>query len=188
MSFFSAVWNLVKKIFSKLFSWLKEIFGDWWWLLLIIAVIWFAPAIAGWLASVGAPEFLVSAMTWIGSTMTPYVVTAGGWLWSGGASLVSSAWTAYKGLDFGTQAMLAVGAAALLAPEETEAVLEEGVDLVTDVIGTVGSAIASSSAFMWALGAAAIYFLFLRDTKKEEPQPIVITQAPDAAVPAAQGR
>lgn len=171
MSLFSAIWNLVKKIFGKLFSWLKEVFGDWWQLLLIIAIIWFAPMIAGWLASVGAPEFLVTAMTWVGTNATPYVVAAGTWLWEGGASLVSSAWTAYKGLDFGTQAMLAVGAAALLAPEETEAVLKEGVDLVADVVGTVGTALVKSSAFLWALGAAAVYMLFVND-EKEQPRPV----------------
>lgn len=185
MSFFSAIWNLVKKIFSKLFSWLKEIFDDWWWLLLIIATIWFAPAIAGWLASVGAPEFLVTAMTWVGTNVTPYVIAAGTWLWQGGASLVSSAWTAYKGLDFGTQAMLAIGAAALLAPEETMTVLDEGVKLVTGVVGAAGSALVKSSAFLWALGAAAVYVLFFSD-KKDEPEHITVVASPDSAAAAAQ--
>lgn len=125
MSIFSALGRLLKRIFSTIMKWLKKILGKWWLLLLVILVIYFAPAIWVWLAEVGAPAFLTDAFAWIATNMSPYLISAVDFLWSGAGSLISAAWSGYQSLGFGWQAAIALGAASLLAPEETAELISE---------------------------------------------------------------
>lgn len=171
MGLLSSIWNLIKKIFSAIFSWLADLFGDWFLVLLILVVIWFAPVIAAWLVSVGAPAFAVSFFEAI-SVLTPYLQAAGAWLWKGGGQLVSTAWDAYKGLSAGMQASIAIGAAAMIAPEETAAVLEDAAAVVATGASAVFGAVVSNPVG-FAVIAGALWF-FLSGRKRERapsPQP-----------------
>lgn len=167
MSFLSSVWNLIKKIISKVFGWLKKLLKNFWWVFLIVAAIYFAPAITTWLTANAAPEFLITAFSSL-SSVTPYAAPLIDWLWSGGKSLLSGAWSAYSGLGLGQQAAIALGASALLAPEETAAVIEETVDLVGDVVeagvDAIGSAFSSSPLLMIAAAGLGLWLLFGRDS------------------------
>lgn len=180
MGILSALWDLIAKIFDSIFSWLGDLLGDWFLIILIVVAIWFAPVITAWLTSVGAPGFLVSAFETL-AVATPWVQSAGAWLWEGGASLLSSAWSGFKALDVGTQAAIVLGAAAALAPEETEALLAEAVDLATDIVTNTGGAVLgalSKSPVAWIIGGIAAWFLFFRDKNDEraEPHPVVGAQ------------
>lgn len=165
-----ALWNLIKKIFSKIFKWLAEIFGDWLLIILIIVAIYFAPVIAAWLASVGAPAFMVSFFEVL-ALATPYVTAVVDWVIGTGGSLLSAVWDGYKGLDIGTQAAIALGAAAMIAPEETATLIEESGELLSEVVSAAAGAVFSSP-WTLALAAGAVWWFFLR--KKE--QPVVVLQ------------
>lgn len=174
MGLLSSIWNLIMKILGAIFSWIGDLLGDWFLIILIIVLIWFAPVIAVWLTSVGAPSFLVSVFTSM-SSLTPYVIKAGTWLWGGASSLVSTAWSSYKGLETGTQAAIALGAAALIAPEETATLITDAADLVStgaeSILGAVVGA-ATSSPILLAVGGLAIWYFFFRD----KSQKVVIDQ------------
>lgn len=177
MGILSALWDLIAKIFDAIFSWLGDFLGDWFLVILIIVAIWFAPVITAWLTSVGAPGFLVSAFQTL-AVATPWVQSAGAWLWKGGASLLSSAWSGFKALDVGTQAAIVLGAAAAIAPEETETLLTEAVDLATDIVTNTGGAVLgalSKSPVAWIVGGVAAWFFFFRNKGEDEtrPQPAV---------------
>lgn len=167
-----ALWSLIKKILGKIFAWLKKFLGDFFWIILIIVAIYFAPMIVAWLGSVGAPSFLITAFEGL-ATLTPYVTTAVQWVWSGVEALGSTAWQAYSGLSAGTQAAIAVGAAALIAPEETATLVGEVVDLAGDVlttgVTTIGGALVSNPVVLIAAGLAVWWFLSgSSDSKKEQ--------------------
>lgn len=165
MSILSAIWNLIKKIFSAVIGWIKKILSKYFWIILILAIIWFAPVITAWLVEVGAPQFLVTAFQGI-SELTPSLQGAGKWLWDAGSSVAKGAWTSYKGLDTGTQAAIALGAAAAIAPEETSALLDETAATASSLLGTIGTAISKTSAFGLLLVGGAIYLLSKR--KKDD--------------------
>lgn len=169
MSVLGALGSLIKKIFQKIFAWLADVFGQLFWILLIIVLIYFAPMIAGYLASVGAPGVLVTAFEAL-SLATPYVVSAVTWLWEGGASLVSSAWSAYSSLSIGTQASIALGAAALIAPDETAKLVEETTSLIGGAVSTVAGAFFSSPVGIAVLAGAA-WWLFGRSSGSSKQQP-----------------
>lgn len=172
MGILSAIWRLISKIFSAVLSWLGDLFGKLFWIILILVVVWYAPYIVTWLTSVGAPGFLVSAFEAI-ALATPYVQSAGMWLWDSATGLVSAAWSSYRGLDAGTQASIALGTAALIAPEETSAVVSEAAGLLVDTAGVVGGALLSNP-WMLVAGGLALYFLFFRKSRQE----VVISTLP----------
>lgn len=163
MSIISAIWNLIKKIFSAVLGWLSDIFGKYFLIILALVVIWFAPVISAWLASVGAPAFMVTAFDAI-AVLTPYAQTAGQWLWTGGSSMLSGAWQAFKGAEVGTQAAIVLGAAAAIAPEETAVLIGEVVDTADTLVG----AVASSSLFGWLAVGVGAYLLFFRNSNNDE--------------------
>lgn len=187
MSILSSLGRLIKRIFSTIFKWIKKILGKWWLLLLILVVIYFAPAIWVALAEMGAPAWITGAFEWIAVNASPYLVSAVDFLWSGAGSLLSAAWSGYQSLGFGWQAAIALGAASLLAPEETSAFISDAIDGVADVIGTVagavvggiGSAISDNPWLLLAL-AAGVWFFFLRD----DSQHVVLEDGSDVSEPA----
>lgn len=162
MSVLSSLFNLVKRIISKVFSFVKKLFKRLWPILLIVALIYFAPAIGPFLTSAGLPS-LGSFFSTMGTTMTPSLVKFLSSVWSGVGSLGSSAWNAFSSLSFGTQLSVATGAAALLAPEETADLIGEVVDTVGDIAGDVLSATGMTP---WLIGGGLLLlFLFLKRGK-----------------------
>lgn len=172
MGLLGSIWKLIKKVIDVIFKFLKDIFGDLWPILLIIAVIYFAPYIATYLTSIGAPGWLTTAFTTLAEA-TPSLTSAMTWLWDSGSTLASTGWTAFKQLDVGTQAAILTGAAALLAPEETEAVISDAVGLLGTGVAAITGGLLSSPVGL-ALAGFAFYWVFLRDDKPREivqPQP-----------------
>lgn len=165
MGLLSSIGSLISKIFSAIFKFIKKIFGKFFIILLILVVIWFAPYLAGFFAGIGAPAFVVGVFETL-ALATPYLVSAVTWLWEGGASLVSSAWNAFKGMETGTQASILLGAAALIAPEETAAVVADVLDVVGDLVVAGTGALLSgitSNPLLLAAGLFSIYWFFIRD-------------------------
>lgn len=173
MGLLSAIGRLFKAIFAKLMKLIKTIFKKFWWVLLIVAIIWFAPAIAAFLTANGAPAFLVSAFNGV-ATLTPYLQSAVSWLGSSGGSVLDKAWTGFKALEFSTQLAVVGGAAALIAPEETMEVISETVSLAGDMVGAVVGA-ASSALGPLLLGAVGLYFLFFRKKSETAAAPPVLS-------------
>lgn len=168
MGLLDSIGRLIKKIISAVFKFIKKVFSKFFVLLLILVIIWFAPYLAGFFTGIGAPAFIVTAFESI-ALLTPYVVSAGTWLWEGGASLASSAWSAFKGASVGTQASIVLGAAALVAPEETAAVVSDAVDLVADAALAVGGAVLKSPWVIGLIGVAG-YLLFFKGKSKGEEE------------------
>jgi phage-related protein len=169
MSILSSLGKLLKKIVSKILDLVKEIFKKIWPLILVIAIIYFAPVLAGYLGSAGAPAFLTNAFTWVGANVTPLVTSGLSSLWSGASTLISNGWSAFKAASMSTKLSVLSGAAALIAPEETAEFIGEAaefvVDTATGIVGSVAGALFSNP---WVLvgGAVALYFL-LRKNKTE---------------------
>jgi hypothetical protein len=148
MGILSKLVDVIKKILSKLWKAIVKFVKKYWVVILILAVIYFAPMAASWLTSVGAPSWLSGSMAWIASTLTPYLTSAVGYLWSATAGLAASAWGAFASASLTTQLALGLGAAYLLAPEETSELVSEVAEVVGDVtvdlIGAVASGVGSS--------------------------------------------
>lgn len=170
MSIFSKLWAAIRKIVSKIFTFVKKILEKLWPLLLALAVIWFAPAIAGWLTTAGAPAWLSGAFSFIGTTVTPYLTSAASWLMSGAGSLFSGAAAVWSSLSMGTKASVVLGAATLLAPEEMADLAEEVGTVIGDTIGTAGSSLAAgfaTSPLGMILIGASIWFLLSRSRDED---------------------
>lgn len=171
MGILSAIGRVFKAIFKAIISFIKKYWKIILAVILIVCVIYFAPAIAGWLTSVGAPTWLSSAFTWIGANITPLLSSA----WSGITALAGGAWDAFSSASLGTKALLVLGAAAALAPEETEALIGETMSTLVGVAGTVAGGILSGiTSSPWGIAALAfgVWWFFLRDKDDET----VITQ------------
>lgn len=173
MSVFSSLFKLIKSIVSKIVKAIVKFIKKYWVLILIVAVIWFAPVIATYLGSIGAPSWLVSGVTWISTTITPYVTSISSALWSGLSSVGGSVWSAYQSIGTGAQLAIAAGALALLAPEEFSVFADETlglvIDTVSDVVGSVAGAVASSP-LIWLVGGGLLLFFLLRDREEDEKQ------------------
>lgn len=153
----SALGKLISKIFSTIFKVLKELLGKYFLIILLIVAIYFAPLIAGYLASVGAPTFLVSAFETL-ALATPYVVSAVDTVWAGVSSFGSKAWNAFKTAELGIQAAVVLGVSALIAPEETGNLVSEVVDAAGEVVGTVVSGTGAGNLLTYAMWGVLGYF------------------------------
>lgn len=177
MSLLGALWNLVKAIFGAIFKFIKKYLAIILVILIIVCIIYFAPAIAAWLGSVGAPGWLVTAFEWIGTTITPTFTQWVGYLWDGVSSLASKSWTAYSNAGLGTQLSIATGLAAAIAPEETAALLEEAGSLIGDVIGNLATGLLTTPVGL-GIAAFAVWWLFLR--KKKDDTTVTVEPWPPA--------
>lgn len=168
MSILNSIWNLIKSVFKKLLSFISKILKDLWPLLLICAVIWFAAPIAGYLTSIGAPQFLVTAIETLGMA-TPMLTSAVTWLTTGVGSLATSAWASYASLELGTQLMIATGVAAAIAPDETSALITDVAHTVTDVVGDVASGVSDSlfGGNFWLYAALGVGAYLLITSRKD---------------------
>lgn len=170
---FSSLWKAIKAIVKKIFDFIKKFLKKFWVVIAVIAVFWFAPAITGFLASSGAPGWLTSAFSWTSTTITPTVTSVGGWLSSGAGKLGGWLKAGWASLTFGQKATLAVGAAGLLAPEETGQLLADVAGAVGDVVGggvsAVVNAATKSPLFLVAAGLAVWYFFLREDPDEVRP-------------------
>lgn len=177
---FAAIWKAIMKIVNAIIDFIKK----YWFIILLVAAIWFAPAVAAWLSSVGAPGWLTTAFSWAGTNLTPYVTSAGEWLASGAKSLVTEAGTSWSTLTLGQKAGLVYGTVALLAPEETAAFTADAIETIGDATGTfLGGAIAGVGSLLTSnpllfVGALALgWYIFFGSEDKErievvsQPQP-----------------
>lgn len=168
----SSLWKLIKKIFKVIIDFISNILGDWWLLILVIAVIWFAPAIAVWLAGMGAPSWCVAAFEAI-SVLTPTITSWGTAIWNGVSGAAGSAWTTFGQLTAGQQAAVALGASAALAPDETAEVLADVGNIAGEVIGSVVGGLSSTplgSMILVGLGVWAVFYLFGGGKDKKGPE------------------
>ncbi len=172
MGILSSIGRLIKKLFEKLIDAIVQFIKKYWAVILILAVIWFAPVITAYLTSAGAPNFIVAMFNGL-STITPYLRTAASWLYSGARSVGSAAWTAYRSLDTGMQIGLALGAAAMIAPDETADLITDVAELGTNLLvsastGVLG-ALTSNTTLLAIGGGLLVYYLFIAgdDDSKE---------------------
>lgn len=164
---FKAIFAAIKKLVKAVVGLIKKF----WPILLIFAAIYFAPAITGFLSSMGAPSFLTSTFSWVATTLTPYATSAVSWLMSGAGSLWTSATQAFAGLTLGQKAALTVGALAMLAPDETKDFLVEVGETVGDSVAIVGGSLlagASNSNLLLMIGGALLVWWALSSDEKED--------------------
>lgn len=179
MSILSSLFDWVFAILKSIVSFIVDFIKEYWLLLVIIALIWFAPAIGAYLATSGAPGFLVSAFTWVGTTITPVLVGGLASIWTWGAGVASASWTAFAGASIGVQAAVVVGAGMLIAPEETAELISEVGEVAAEIVYATVSAVASGTGLstgllVAGLGLTAWFFFFRSDDEtvylEEKPQ------------------
>lgn len=162
MSLLGSLGDLIKALIKKIVDFVKKLFKKLWPLILLVVVVIYAPVIGGWLSANGA-TWLGSAFSWVGTNVTPWVSSTLSSIWSGAKALAGKAWSAFKGLELGQQASIITGASALLAPEETAAVLGEAASLATDLFlataGGIVSSVLSNPIALVALGVGAYWLL-----------------------------
>lgn len=162
---FKAIWKAIVKFIKK--YWLLIVA-----IILIVCLIYFAPLIAGWLTSVGAPTWLSTAFTWVGANITPLLSTA----WSGITALAGGAWDAFASASIGTKTALLLGAAAAIAPEETADLIADVATFAGEVAGDVlGAAVGglASSPLGFAVLAGLGIWLFMGSGSSGEKAPII---------------
>lgn len=164
MGLLSSIGKLLKAIIRAIVNFIKKYLSVIISIVLIVCAIYFAPVIAGWLTSVGAPTWLSTAFTWAGANVTPLLSVA----WDGVAALGSAAWSAFSGASIGTKAAIITGVSAAIAPEETGRVLTDVGELAADTVGSLLSGAASSPVGLIAIGILA-WWLFSR-----EKEPVVV--------------
>lgn len=165
MGFLSSLWKAIKSVVSKIVDWIIDFIKEYWLYIVVLIVVWYAPQISGYLGSIGAPAWAVSAFAWVGTAIAPTLWTAGAWAWEGITASVGSGWSAFKAAEFGTKISILTGAGMLIAPEETAALLKETtksvLDVTGDIISSVGAALANNPLALVGAGLA-VYFLFFR--------------------------
>lgn len=162
MGLLSSLAKLFKALIKAIVNFIKKYFMVILMVVLIVCAVYFAPAIAGWLSSVGAPSFLSSAFTWVGANVTPLLSAA----WNGITSLGNSTYEAFSAASLGTKAAIVTGISAAIAPEETAAVIADAGTLVGDSVAALASGIMSSPVGWAVIGLAA--WLFFGGSKNKE--------------------
>lgn len=187
MSIGSSLVDWVKAVVGTIFRELVRFLKKFWPLILLIAVIYFAPIIAAWLLSSGAPSWLVTAFAWVGTTVNPLAMGLLGSVWSGVAGIGGAAWSWFRAAELGTQLVVLGMAGTLLAPEETGDLITEVGEVVGDVatstIDSVIDAVTKAEVLgvpilYWAIGGVLAYFLLTR--KKQEQTRIVVADTKEA--------
>lgn len=177
MDLLSKLFAVLKKILKTVFKFIGKLFKKLWPILLIVGLILFVgPAAISYLGSIGAPTWLTTGLaTIVSGTLTAFTAVWG-WLGAGFSALG----TAAASWDLATWGLVAGGTALLLAPEETIEFIQEGVELITDVVGGVITGALSSPLGLLLLGVGA-YFLFFRRKETQTDVIQVERQSPLAA-------
>jgi hypothetical protein len=132
MSILDSFLSLILAVIAAILSDIWQFVMDYWPIILILVMIYFAPQIAVYLAQTSwAPTWLISLFEAL-AVVSPYLVAVVDAAWAGMLYLASTAWSVYTALGPWLQLAVALGAAYLLAPEETS-------DFVDDVVGVVSS-------------------------------------------------
>jgi len=175
MSIFGSLFKLIKSIVSKLFKMIKKLFKVLLPIIIVVAIVYFgAPYLASFFSGIGAPAWLSSAIT----ALPGYISTGLSYLWDKALPIfgaikdgVNKAWDWYADLKIGTQAMIALGAAYAISPDETLDLVSDIATGVGDVAGGVLSAALGSTGGLIIVGGLLL-FLFMRNNS-DEPQVIV---------------
>lgn len=164
------VWNFVKKF---------------WWLILIVVAIYYAPAIAVWLAENQAPAWLTTLFEGIAKDVTPYLAKALAWTSKVKAGL--GQWWEQLGFWYKTAAV--TGTMFLLAPEEMQAVAKEvteeishGVEAAAEAAGKAGAAalsgvaagLGSGSGLVGVAVAAAAWWIIVGKRRHDQATNLVV--------------
>lgn len=168
MSLLGALFKLIKKIIGAIIKFIKKYLVIILLIIVICCAIYFAPAIAAWLGSVGAPTWMATAFQWAGTYVTPTFTTWVGYLWDGVSAISNKAWTAFSNARTGTQLAIATGLSAAIAPDETAEVIAEAGELAGDVVGSVASGLLSSPGSLILAGLGVWYFFFRG--KEDDPK------------------
>jgi hypothetical protein len=139
MGIFSKLIDVFKAIIKKVVKAIVDGIKKYWPILLAIAVVAFAPQISFYLQTAGFPSSFVSAFSWIGTTITPTIVSVK----TGTLALMKMASSSFMVASLGTQAAIIGGTMLILAPEETTELIEESISVLTDVVTSVVSGIVS---------------------------------------------
>lgn len=190
MGLLGSLGKLIGAIFGAIFKFIKKYLAIILIIVIIVCLIYFAPAIAGWLGSVGAPSWLTTTFTWIGQNLTQPLISTLSSCWNGVSSLFSSGYKSFADASIGTKAAIVTGLSAAIAPSETAAVLADAAALASSTIGSVVAGVASSPLGM-AVIAGAIWYFFFSDRKKdsspEQQNPSGSTTPALAAPPIQEG-
>jgi hypothetical protein len=163
MSLADSILDWIKAVIEKIIAFITNFIEDYWLVLLAIVLICYAPGIGSWLTTNGFAS-LGAAFTWVGATVTPYVLGTLSTIWGG----VAAVGVAFAEAGLGTKLAVVAGAMALIAPEEATAVIEEAVDLAADVVGTVvGAVVKATNILPFILGGFGLYLLFTSDDEGE---------------------
>lgn len=170
MGLLGSLGKLIGAIFKWIVNFVKKYLAIILTIVIIVCLIYFAPAIAGWLGSVGAPSWLTTAFTWVGETITPSLISGLSSCWSGISSMFSSGWTSFSNATLGTKAAIVSGLSAAIAPSETAAVISDAAGLVVSTGGTFLSSLASSP---WGVTviAGAVWWFFFRKKGEDGANP-----------------
>jgi len=174
MSIFSSLFKLIKSIVSKIFKMIKKLFKVLLPIIIVVAIVYFgAPYLASFFSGIGAPAWLSSAIT----ALPGYISSGLTYLWDKALPIfgaikdgVTKAWDWYSDLKIGTQAMIALGAAYAIAPEETLDLVNDVATGVGDLAGGVISAALGSTGGLLLAGGLLLFFL----TRKKDGQTIVV--------------
>lgn len=182
MGLLGSLGKLIGAIFGAIFKFIKKYLAIILIIVIIVCLIYFAPAIAGWLGSVGAPSWLTTTFTWVGQNLTQPLISTLSSCWNGVSSMFSSGYKSFADATIGTKAAIVTGLSAAIAPTETAAVLADAATLASSTVGSIVSGVASSPLGM-AVIAGAIWYFFFSDRKKEPEVASSQQQATQPAVP-----
>lgn len=164
MSIFRSMWRLVKAIVKKVWNCIKNFIKKFWWVILIIVMIYFAPVMLAYLVEIGAPEFLVTAIEFVATELTPLLTEAVTSIGEVTGELWTSTAAEWSTLDWTTKLAIGVGASAVICPDETAEVVSEVTKTTASLIGSALSgalaAVTTSSLWKWALAGAAVWLLW----------------------------
>lgn len=149
----------IKALFKAIWKFLKELFKALLPIILLVAALYFlGPMLGTWLQGIPGMGWLGNFLVGFPGMVQGFLGSIWGWVQSG--------WTWFTQLEFGTKALVLLGAGLVLAPEETTellvAVAEGAVGLVGSVIGSL---LTSSPVAVLLIGVAA--FWLIRRTKRE---------------------
>lgn len=165
MSLIGSIFNFIKAIVKSVIKIIADIFKKYWWIILIVVCLYFfGPFLLEYMASAGAPGWLLTA--------TSTIIDGAYWLVNGAVALFSAGWGALSasaaGWSLSTWATVVSGVGMLLAPEETADLIGDIVDTTLPVVGGVVSALFRNP---WVLGALGVgLYLWLKPSSDESAE------------------
>lgn len=145
MSIGSSLGAWIKAVLRGVLKFLRDLVKQLLPLILIAGALYFlGPTIGGWLSGIPGMGGLATWFTNFPSMLTTWLGSAWGWIKSG--------WTWFASLSFGTQALVFLGAAFILAPEETADLIGEVASGVGNVALNVAKSVVSNPVVLLIVG------------------------------------